>query len=251
MYDVLQPIIGYIQPPGTTLTSTIRTTGGRTLEGSETQFALTTVAKEENITMNADRYQTAPGMICSAINETNEMGGSKSFALKFVMFTPTGAGNLSPVIDTKRMSVICIQNRLNNPISGTTPDFVAETVNTGGSSAAQYITRPVILTNSSTALDIRLSASVRSTSAVKMYYRLSASEDVRLLSNVAWTGFNSDGTPDSAVTASPDEYTFKEHQYSASSVPAFSAFQLKVVLTGTNSSYPPLIKDMRGIALAV
>jgi len=142
-------------------------------------------------------------------------------------------------------------NRLNNPISGTTPDFVAETTNTGGSSAAQYITRPVILTNTSTALDIRLSASVRSTSAVKMYYRLSAAEDVRLLSNVAWTGFNSDGTPDSTVTASPDEYTFKEHQYSASSIPAFSAFQLKVVLTGTNSSYPPLIKDMRGIALAV
>ena len=28
-------------------------------------------------------------------------------------------------------------------------------------------------------------------------------------------------------------------------------FQLKVVMTGTNSSYPPLLKDMRGIALAV
>ena len=27
--------------------------------------------------------------------------------------------------------------------------------------------------------------------------------------------------------------------------------ELKTVLTGTNSSYPPLIKDMRGIALAV
>jgi hypothetical protein len=251
MYDVIQPVVGFVQPPGTTLTSTIRTTGGRTLEGSETQFALLTAAKEENITINADRFQTAPGMICSSINETNEMSGSKSLAMKFILYTPSGWKNISPVIDTKRMSVICIQNRLNNPISGTTPDFVAETANTGGSSAAQYITRPVILTNSSTALDIRLSASVRSTSAVKMYYRLSAAEDVRLLSNVAWTAFNGDGTPDSTVTASPDEYTFKEHQYSASSVPAFSAFQLKVTLTGTNSSYPPLIKDMRGIALAV
>ena len=251
MMEYIQPIVGFIQPPGTTLSSTIRTTGGRTLEASETQFALTTAAKEENVTINADRFQTAPGMICSSINETNEMAGSKSLAMKFTLYTPSGWKNISPVIDTKRMSVICIQNRLNNPISGTTPDFVAETVNTGGSSAAQYITRPVILTNSSTALDIRLSASVRSTSAVKMYYRLSAAEDVRLLSNVAWTGFNSDGTPDSTVTASPDEYTFKEHQYSASSIPAFTAFQLKTVLTGTNSSYPPLIKDMRGIALAV
>ena len=48
-----------------------------------------------------------------------------------------------------------------------------------------------------------------------------------------------------------DGISFKEHQYSASSIPAFTAFQLKVTLTGTNSSYPPLIKDMRGIALAV
>ena len=42
-----------------------------------------------------------------------------------------------------------------------------------------------------------------------------------------------------------------EHKFSQSDLPAFTAFSLKVVLTGTNSSYPPLLKDMRGIALAV
>jgi hypothetical protein len=71
------------------------------------------------------------------------------------------------------------------------------------------------------------------------------------LGDVAWTAFNSDGTPDSAVDPAIDDTTFKEHQFSASSLPEFTAFQLKVVLTGTNSSYPPIIKDMRGIALAV
>ena len=149
------------------------------------------------------------------------------------------------------MSLFLIQNRFNNPISGTTPDFVAETVNTGGSSAAQYMTRPVILKDDATALDIRISANVRSSSTVRMYYRTTSAEDARKLGDVDWIGFNSDGTPDSAVTPSEDGVSFKEHQYSASSIPAFSAFQLKVVLTGTNSSYPPLIKDMRGIALAV
>ena len=56
-----------------------------------------------------------------------------------------------------------------------------------------------------------------------------------------------------AVLTSQEEndVVFKEHQYSVSNIPAFSAFALKVVLTGTNSSYPPLIRDMRGIALAV
>ena len=201
------------------------------------------------IVINDDLYMTAPGMIASSINETNEMAGSKSFVMTLEMHTYMQ--NVSPVIDLKRLSAILVQNRLNNPASGTTPDFVAETANTGGSTAAKYITRPVQLSNSSTALDIRISANVRSTSGVKMFYRVSSAEDARLLGNVAWIPFNSDGTPDSAVTASETDIDFKDHQYSASSIPAFAVFQLKTVLTGSNSSYPPLIKDMRGIALAV
>jgi len=71
------------------------------------------------------------------------------------------------------------------------------------------------------------------------------------LGDVAWTAFNSDGTPDSAVSPAEDNLTFREQKYSASGVPGFTAFQLKIVMTGTNSSYPPVVKDMRGIALAV
>ena len=149
------------------------------------------------------------------------------------------------------MSVHLIQNRLNNPISGTTPDFVEETTNTGGSAAAKYVTKPVILENVSTSLDIRLSANIRTTSSVKMYYRVTSSEDVRLLGDVAWRAFNDDGTPDAAVPPAEDNETFREQQYSIEGLAGFTAFALKIVLTGTNSSYPPIIKDMRGIALAV
>ena len=194
---------------------------------------------------------TAPGMVASSINETNEMSGSKSFSMSIAMSTPADNNNISPVIDTARLSLFLIQNRLNNPISGTTPDFTAETTNSGGSTSAKYMTRPVILTNDATALDIRVSANVRSTSEIKMYYRNTSSEDARKLGDVAWIGFNSDGTSDSAVPPAIDNVTFKEHKFSASSLPEFTAFQLKVVLTGTNSSYPPILKDMRGIALAV
>ena len=251
LFDVVQPCVGAIQPPNTTLTSTIRTTGGRTIEGSEAEYSLSIASKSKTVNFNEDYYMTAPGMVASSINETNEMSGSKSFNMSISMQTPTGDNNISPVIDTQRLSLFLIQNRLNNPVSGTTPDFVAETANTGGSAAAKYMTRPVILTNDATALDIRISANVRTTSAVKMYYRITSAEDARKLGDVAWTAFNSDGTPDSAVDPAIDDTTFKEHQFSASSLPEFTAFQLKVVLTGTNSSYPPIIKDMRGIALAV
>jgi len=251
LFDVIQPVVGSVTHERTSLNAQMRTTGGRTLEGGEAEYTLETAAQRKPVVLNADYYMTKPGMIASGINETNEMGGSKSFTMNFGLYTPDTNDNLSPVIDTKRMSLHLIQNRLNNPLSGTTPDFVAETTNQGGSSAAKYITKPVVLENLTTALDIRLSANIRTSSSVKMYYRVSTADDVRKLGDIAWRGFNDDGSTDASVTPATDNVTFREQQFSVKDLPEFTAFQLKIVMTGTNSSYPPLVKDMRGIALAV
>ena len=60
-------------------------------------------------------------MVASAINETNEMSGSKSL---FVDCTLTTSNTrLSPVIDTSRISMITAQNRINSPTSLNTPNF--------------------------------------------------------------------------------------------------------------------------------
>ena len=81
------------------------------------------------------------------------------------------------MLDTQRMSVFTIQNRLNSPTSSNTPSFVSDTAKTGSSSAAIYCTKPVILENNSKALDIRLTANIRATSEVEMYFRTSGSDD--------------------------------------------------------------------------
>ena len=250
-YDIIQPVVGLVQPAGSTITANIRTSGGRTLEQSETEFSLTTAAKQVSVEMNNDHYMNSPGAVYSTINETNEMSSSKSLSLKLTFSTPTGQGHVSPVIDTTRLSAHLIQNRINNPISGTTPEFVAETTFTGSSTEAKYQTRPIILENESTAFDIRITANVASTSTVKMFYRLSNADDARSMSNLAWVPFNDDGTPDTAVEPSENRYQFKEHKYSASNLTTFTAFQLKITMTGTSSCYPPKVKDLRGIALAV
>ena len=249
MFDVIQPVAGTMAPATTSISANIRTTTGRTLEQSETDFALSTASKQKPAELNTDYYLTAPAIVASAINETNEMSGSKSFSMNIAIETPSD--HISPIIDTARLSATLIQNRLYSPVSGTTPDFVADTTNTGGSGPAQYITRPVVLENESTALDIRLTAHVPSTSSVSVYYRLSNADDARKMGDLDWIGFNSDGSADSAVEPSNDDTTFKEHQFSASGLTTFTAFQLKVVLAGTNSSYPPRVKDLRGIALAI
>ena len=187
-------------------------------------------------------------MVASEINETNEsISGGKSFYT--ILELTTSNTKLSPVLDTQRISAFTIQNRLNNPSSSNTPDFVTDTANTGTSSAAVYCTKPVLLENNSKALDIRLTANIRATSEVEMYYRVATDGDK--LDDLSWTPFNTDGSPDSSIVPAEDDTTFKEYKYTATDINDFTSFQLKIVMKGSNSSYPPVLRDMRGIALAV
>jgi len=195
-------------------------------------------------------YFTAPQLVASTINLTNEMSSqNKSLFLNLTLTTSNT--KLSPVLDVKRMSMVGVQNRLNNPTSSNTPNFIADTASSGTSSAAAYVTRPITLVNGSTALDVRLTANVRSTSEIEMYYRVSGAEEVRDIEDLAWEPFNTDGSPDTSVTPAEDDYTFKELKFSDTGINTFTAFQLKIILKGTISSYPPVIRDMRGIALAL
>jgi hypothetical protein len=134
-------------------------------------------------------------------------------------------------------------------------DYEADTSILGLSSAGSYMTRAVSLANPSTAIDIRVGASVRSTSTIKFLYRLSGGEETRRLNDIPWTYFNTDGSPDTSITPSVGDTVldddFKEYQFSASSLPEFTSFQVKCVMNGLVSSYPPRLKDLRAIALAV
>ena len=60
---------------------------------------------------------------------------------------------------------------MNKPDSTNTPDFVADIEPSDNSTASNYITKPVVLTNPSTALDIRLTQAVRSSADVEVYFR--------------------------------------------------------------------------------
>ena len=128
------------------------------------------------------------------------------------------------VIDMSRLSCHLIRNHLFSPASGTTVDFVADTAKQGGSSAAKYITRPIVLANDSSALDVRLSAYIPGTSEVELYFRLSNADDARNMHELIWTPFNTDGSPDTAIAPLDDNVSFREYQYSDSDLNKFTAF---------------------------
>ena len=136
-----------------------------------------------------------------------------------------------------------------------TIDYEDDTAVEGGSTEGVYITKPINLANPSTALDVRIAASVRSTSNIKMYYRLSGGEETRRIEDITFTPFNTDGTSDTTIEPSVGDEVldndFKDYQFSVSGEHDFTSFQIKIVFTGTNSSLPARLKDLRAIALAV
>ena len=238
-----------INLPGTSINHYIRTTTGKSIHGSESEFTLVANSNKIAVVNDDNIYFTAPQMVASEINETNEMSGQKS--LWNILEMSTTNTKVSPVLDTQRMSAFVISNRLNQPTSGNTPDYKADTESTGTSTAAVYLTKSITLENSSTSLDVRLASNVRSSSSVKLYFRVLGAEQDEKLEELAWTPFNTDGSEDTTVTPAENNITFKEYQYSVAGLKNFTSFQIKITMTGSISSYPPRIKDMRAIALAV
>src|SRR6056300_780634 len=254
VFDVLNVNVSTLAIPGTSIATTLRTTSGRGIHGSETEFSRQSASEAEAIVTNDNIYFTSPRMIASGVNETNQgtLGNgtrTPSFLTNFTL--STNNTKHTPVLDLQRASAFVIHNRLNNPTAGNTPNFVAETAKTGGSASAVYLTRPITLANASTALDIRLTANVQSSSEIEVYFRTTSSSEPRDIENLSYTAFNGDGSEDVAVTPASDSETFQEYKYSATGLEDFTAFQIKIVMKGTISSYPPIIKDFRGIALAV
>ena len=74
-----------------------------------------------------------------------------------------------------------------------------------------------------------------------MFYRTTSAEDVlESIKDVAWRHHSMMMVLlIRVVTPSKDDNDFREHKFSVSGLPSFTSFQLKIVLTGTISSYPP------------
>jgi len=261
--DVMYPLVTTMEVPGTTISSTVRTTTGKSLQGAETPFTKTSSTNAFNVPLNDNHYFTAPQIICSQINETNStLVGTKSFSLNNTL--GSSADNISPVIDMQRMGIITIANRLNEIASssdlGSLTNFVASTEPTGDNNSAIYITKKVTLGQAATALQILFDAAVTDTAQMKVMYKILRTDSAENFQDIGWTYFNTSGISDTTVPISKSLDDFKEYRFSAgkkstvtTSVPLdeFIAFAIKIVMQGTNSSYPPVIKDFRAIALAL
>ena len=124
--------------------------------------------------------------------------------------------------------------------------------------AAIYLTKSIALENPATSIRVFFAAAKKSTSDIKVLFKTLGSDESKDFDEKGYTFFNTTGITDQTVRNSLTDTDFQEYSYTAGitddgigdPLPEFTQFQIKIVLQGTDAANPPLLKDLRVIALA-
>jgi hypothetical protein len=82
---------------------------------------------------------------------------------------------------------------------------------------------------------------------IKVFYRLFRNDENEI--QQTYIPFNEDGSPDRFVGVNRQEDGFSEYKYTAENTPQFNGFSIKIVMSSTDQSEAPRIKNFRAIAL--
>jgi len=248
-FNVLWPNISQIVPKNTNMTSWIRMTKSKSFAGTETAFVKET--EFSTIEINATNFTKIPFMVAHDSSESNELAGLKSLDVSLPMITTDS--DVSPMLDLQRASVTLVSHIIDRPDSvasdgfNTHFNFVNETEPNGGSSAAKHIMEPITLDQDAVGLKIILSAYRPPSTDFLVYYR-TATGDENIIEKY-WT------LQPEETNNPTDEISVREYRYTpggiGGSLPAFTQFQVKIVMRSTNTAKVPLFKDVRVIALSV
>ena len=260
LYDLAQMNVSNMQLTGTSITTVKQGTSATSASGVQASFVKDSISNATPIPLNENVYYDSPYMIASGINETNELAGQKSLTLTCSLSSVQE--NLSPVIDTQRMTGLAVSNRINNVDSASdvypTDEYRASTEAVGDNNVAIYCTRKASLAQSATALKVFFSANRDTDSEIKVMFKILRSDDASDFDELNWKYFNGDGSPDTATNPSLGRDDFQEYLFTAGvtddgvgdALDDFISFSIKIVMQSTNSSEPPRIKDFRALALA-
>lgn len=136
-------------------------------------------------------------------------------------------------------------------------DFVSEDTSKNSSSVAKYVTKEVSINNPATSIDVRLTANIKDVSNIQVLYRYKKASSQENFEDIDWIYFNQNGEPDTLEIASSEntisaitekQSSYQEFKYSASNLPEFSSFAVKIVMKSVDPAYVPKIQDIRAVA---
>ena len=136
-------------------------------------------------------------------------------------------------------------------------DFVSEDTSKNGSSIAKYVTKEVTIQSPATAIDVHLLANVKDIDDLEVFYKFKKASSQENFEDIDWIYFNTSGEPDVFEIATSEntisgivekQSSYQDLKYSASNLPEYSSFAIKIVMKGVDPSYVPKVQDIRAVA---
>jgi hypothetical protein len=264
-FELLTPIIETFTPNQTTISAQVRTVSGTSISGNEVSFIDKGFSP---ISLGEFNYFESPRLICSIDNERELLSGlpaNKSFST--ILTLSSNDSRLTPCVDLTRTSIVTTSNRINK-ITGDLdyPTDVRIRSLTTNQNAFLYVTKPIRLQNPASSLKLYVTADINDYADIRALYSIDNNENNDPIFEL-FPGFNnlnnlvevinpqlSDGRPDRFVEKDPildfESNNFSEYEFTVNNLPAFNYYRIKLILTSTNQSYVPRLKDIRAIALA-
>ena len=267
-FNAVLPRFNIVAPGDTTsVSAVIRTTSGTSIDGTETSFNL--LNEVEPVELNSFNNLKSTRIVCSRINELQQptfenVSGRRSFTTAITLNTTDE--NLSPIINLDESTVQFASNYLNRPVT----DFVADSRSNSilnDPHAATYVSNQVNLSQPASSLKVLLSAYRHPSADIRVLYSLVRQDSAEIeqsfelfpgYENIEATSDGSfrvvdeslnTGHPDTKVPASLDGQ-FLEYEFNANDLGEFTGYSIKIVMSGTDQANPPIISDLRTIALA-
>ena len=248
-----------MQPDGTSVSASCRTFSGDSPDGNLGAYI---DQGFETISLEGDNEFTTPRIIASKVNELTRLEnypGRKSFAIEITLNTEDQF--VAPQIDLDRVSAILVMNRLNSKVTNYATDRRVNSID-NDPNAAIYLTEVINLDKAADGLKVMFDAYRHQTNDIRVLYRsfrVDAPQGDQLFQ--LFPGYNnldlaggiidstkSDGLPDKFVPPSDGYEDFNPYEFNIANIPQFSAFQIKICMSGTNFAYVPRLKDLRVIA---
>ena len=258
VYNSITPNVQTFIPTSCSVNSSVRTITGTSEDGLELSYSDNGF---EEVTLNQTTEFDTVRMIATRANELlnlSTLPGSKSFVLRLNL--STNDENLSPVVDLDRAAVILSSNNINNPISNYKTDSRVNTLDQDPNESV-YISKTVDLQINSSGLKVIFDAYKPEGTDIRVLYKLIDSDsdnskfvlfpgynNLDLFGNVVNTKDN-DGTEDNFVNFSKDG-EYKQHEYTLKNANTFSSYAIKIIMTTTNSSVVPKLRNLRAISLS-
>jgi hypothetical protein len=167
-------------------------------------------ASFEGINFGQEYELTYEAQVYSYSNEQADLDGDKSLTVRAGLMTQTST--VSPVIDTRKCSIIAIANDINNVTTNEDGN--------NGSAASKYISRRVVLDDGQDAQDLKvyLSNKIPTGCGVHVYGRFQEATDASNFDDLNWIELELTNSPLDSTAKSG----FVEYEYSIPTVSYFT-----------------------------